>query len=112
MLGLRAGAAVAAAVVVTALGLAGCSGSVSVGGDEPVVDRAEVEEQARTQLGRTVGREPEDVTCPGNLTGELGETMRCSLTDSGTTLGVTITVTGVERTDVQFDIDVDEAPAS
>lgn len=104
----------ALALATAVLALTGCSGSVSVGdgsSDEPpVVSREAVEAQARTELGKSVGREPEEVTCPGDLLGKVGQTMRCMLTDSGTTLGVTIEVTAVQGTDVAFDIDVDELP--
>lgn len=91
------------------LALAGCSGSASVGGGVPSVDRAEVEEQAKTELAKTVGREPEEVSCPGDLPGRVAETMRCTLTDSGTSLGVTVTVTRVDGADVKFDVEVDQS---
>jgi hypothetical protein len=75
----------------------------------PLLARELVEQQVRTQLAEEVGREPEQVTCPGDLAGVVGDQMLCNLTDSGLELGVTLTVTAVEGEDVRFDIVVDPA---
>jgi hypothetical protein len=81
------------------------SGSCSAG-DPPVVDRADVEEQVSTQLGEQAGREPEAVECPEDLEGEVDTTMTCVLRDGGQEYDVTVTVTEVEGTRVDFHIEV------
>ena len=89
------------------LALAGCSGSVSVGGD-PVVEEAELESEISTQLEETVGQAPDRIDCPEDLAGEQGTELRCVLYAGKDELGVTVTVTGVEGEQVDFDIEVDE----
>lgn len=74
------------------------------------VDKDAVAEQIAHQLTQQVGRAPESVTCPADLKGDKGETLRCELTDSGATYGVTVTVTSVDGGDVKFDFKVDDQP--
>lgn len=52
-----------------------------------------------------------EVTCPDDLTAEVGATTRCTLTAGGTELGVDVEVTEVSGGDVSFDIQVDEQPS-
>lgn len=78
------------------------------GRDEPALDRSEVEQEVRTRLGESVGREPEQVSCPDDLRAEVGRTIRCTLTDSGTTVGVTVTVRSFADDVATYDIEVDE----
>lgn len=78
------------------------------GGGAKAVSQAEVEKQVSEQLAAQVGQTPDSVDCPGDLSAEKGTTMRCSLTAGTDTLGVTLTVTAVEGTNVKFDIQVDE----
>lgn len=91
-----------AAVTALALGLGACSGGT------PTVDRAEVEEQVSAELEKEVGVAPDDISCPDDLTGEVGETMRCTLTAGEDELGVSLEVTEVDGEDVRFSIEVDE----
>ena len=51
------------------------------------------------------------MTCPDDLPGEVGGEMRCELTEGSDTLGLTVTVTSVEDTTVNFDIEVDDMPS-
>jgi hypothetical protein len=81
--------------------LTGCSGT-------PTVAQSDVEDQVSTQLAKQVGQTPDGVSCPGDLTGEVGEEMRCELTAGGQTIGLTVTVTKVDGSDVGFDIQVDD----
>ncbi|GAS95590.1 uncharacterized protein RMCC_2556 [Mycolicibacterium canariasense] len=74
------------------------------------VDKNAVAEQISQQLSQQVGRAPESVTCPSDLKGDKGQTLRCQLTDSGETYGVTVTVTSVKGGDVKFDFKVDDQP--
>ncbi|MGK2868748.1 MAG: DUF4333 domain-containing protein [Mycobacterium sp.] len=67
-----------------------------------------VAEQITEQISRQIGRAPESVTCPTDLGGEAGATLRCQLTDAGETYGVTVTT--VNRGTVTFDFTVDEQP--
>lgn len=91
--------------------------SVTVGGAqgdqvdlliEQSIAEATVTRQIIEQVSRQIGRAPEWVSCPGDLSGSDGATLRCRLSDSGTTYGVTVTT--VHRGEVTFDIKVDERP--
>lgn len=74
------------------------------------VDKNVVASQISSQLTQQVGHAPESVTCPDNLKGTVGATLRCQLTDAGTAYGVGVTVTAVAGGDVKFDIQVDDHP--
>ena len=77
----------------------------------PVVPAEAVAQQVSDQLAQRIGVAPETVTCPGPLEGVVGTEMRCALIDSGDTYGVTVTVTKVNGTNVNFDIKVDDEPS-
>ncbi|MEO9322534.1 DUF4333 domain-containing protein [Nocardioides sp. C4-1] len=94
---------VAGPAVVLALALAGCSSGGSV-------DQSDLEDQISTQLEEEVGQAPDDISCPGDLDAEEGETMECTLTAGEDELGVQVEVTSVDGDNVKFDIQVDEAP--
>lgn len=53
---------------------------------------------------------PDSVTCPDNLKGFTGATLRCEIKDEGQTYGVTVTVTDVRGGDVRYNFQVDEQP--
>ncbi|WP_286989765.1 DUF4333 domain-containing protein [Thermomonospora sp. CIF 1] len=74
-------------------------------GGVPLLTRAQVEAEALRQLAPRLDGDPRSVVCPGDLRGEVGATMQCDLhfTD-GTWRAVTITVTSVAGTTVNFDI--------
>ena len=102
-----AGASLGAVAMLLATG---CSFDFSIGG--PItVDSGEVAEQASRELEQQVGRAPDDLTCSEDLPAEIDASIRCELTDSGQTYGVTVTTTSAEGSDVEFDILVDEQPA-
>ncbi len=66
------------------------------------------------KLASTTGRPEPDISCPKDLVGKVGTTMRCKLTASdGSTLGVTITVTSVDgkRINFGFEADAKASPA-
>lgn len=92
------------AAVATAAGCSFSTGGVTVAKDD-------VATEISNQLKQEVGRAPESVSCPSDLKGEVGATLRCELTDSGDTYGVTATVTKVDGTNVKFDIKVDDEPS-
>ncbi|MFW6600171.1 DUF4333 domain-containing protein [Propionibacteriaceae bacterium Y2011] len=91
-----------AVAMVALVSLTGCFGP-------PTVSQADVEEQISTQLEKQVGTKPDQVTCPGDLTGEVGTTMTCTLTHEGQSLDVNVEVTEVEGSTVRFNIKVAEA---
>lgn len=74
------------------------------------VDKNQVASAISTQLYQRVGRKPDAVSCPDNLKGVAGATLRCQLTDGGDKYGVLVTVTGVDAGDVKFHFKVDEHP--
>jgi hypothetical protein len=86
--------------------------ATSVKGDDvefdmvETVDKNLVASKLSEQLTEKVGRKPDSVTCPDNLKGTQGATLRCDLKDGGETYGVTVTVTDVG--DVHFDFKVDD----
>lgn len=67
-----------------------------------------IAQQISRQISRQIGRPPESVTCPADLKGNEGETVRCELTDAGKTYGVTVTT--VSHGDLALDIRVDRQP--
>lgn len=91
----------APALAALALALTGCSQTVTV-------DEADLEAEVSRQLEASVGQAPDEIDCPGDLAGEEGTEMRCTLTAGEDELGLTVTVTGVDGTDVDFDVQVDE----
>jgi len=50
------------------------------------------------------------VTCPEDLEGVVGTQLRCELVAGNDTYGVTVTVTSVKGTTVNFNIAVDDKP--
>ncbi|MBW0015895.1 DUF4333 domain-containing protein [Mycobacterium sp.] len=72
------------------------------------VDKNQVASQISDQLTRQVGKKPDSVTCPDNLKGVEGATLRCQLTDGNEKYGVTVTVTNVDAGNVNFDFKVDD----
>jgi hypothetical protein len=81
------------------------------GGGTKSVSQAEVEKQVSTQLTKQVGQKPDSISCPDDLPAEKGSTMRCTLEAGGTSIGLTVTVTSVEDSNVKFDIQVDDKVA-
>lgn len=84
---------------ILALGLSGCGGVT--------VSQEKVEKTVSDQLEAQVGQKPDKIECPSDLTGKVGETMKCTLTAGADQLGVNVKVTDVDGTDVKFDIQVD-----
>ncbi|MYU48100.1 DUF4333 domain-containing protein, partial [Streptomyces sp. SID7803] len=99
-------AAAASGGALVMLFASGCS--FSFGGDV-VVKKEEVAKQASAGLEKQVGRAPEDVTCEKDLKGgKVGQSVRCTLTDSGKKLGMTATVKSVDGKKVNLDFKVDD----
>ena len=100
----RNSASAAVLTAALALGVAAC-GSDAVSTDD-------LEDEVSTQLEAQVGQAPDSVDCPETLPAEEGAEVRCTLTNGGETIGMTLTVTTVEGKDVGFDIAVDDEPQS
>lgn len=89
--------------------LAGCSASVSVGNSEPKLSADKLATTVSEKLAAAMDRPEPDITCPEDLLGKVGTTTRCTLTaDDGATLGVTVTVSSVDGSHINFDIKVDD----
>ena len=98
---------VSLALAPVVVGLAGCPTAVA----EPVaVDKETVASAVSEQLAATVGHPLDSVTCPEDLEGVVGTELRCELVDDNETYGLTVTVTSVKGTDVNFHIAVDDKP--
>lgn len=78
----------------------------------PTVSSSSLEQQVSSALEQQVGAAPDDVTCPDDLVGTVGETTRCTLTAGADRLGVTVRVTEVEGASVNFDVEVDDTAES
>jgi hypothetical protein len=72
---------------------------LAVGG-APSVSATVVEAQIVTQTGLR----PEQVTCPGDLPAEVGASIVCEASASGSRQGLRVTVTSVQGDQVGFDI--------
>lgn len=96
------------AAPVLALGLAACSSSTSVASTELAT---KVSEQITANNNLTT---PVPVTCSGDLRAEVGATQTCALTDpiNGASRSVTVTVTSVDGSNVNFDIKESASSAS
>lgn len=93
----------------TLLALAGLTIAAAACGDA-TVEKAEVEKQAREGLTKSVGKQAPPATCPGDLDAEVGATARCHMDfPDGKRLGITLKVTSVDGSKVNFDIAADDA---
>jgi hypothetical protein len=72
------------------------------------VDKDQVARIISNKLAQQVGRRPDAVTCPDNLKGVRGATLRCQLVDGSDKYGIAVTVTNVDAGDVKFDFKVDD----
>jgi outer membrane lipoprotein SlyB len=95
--------------LLTALAVSGCTASASV--SRPVyLDRATVEGKTAQMLTTEIGQPPEAITCPTDLRGAVGVTMRCAVTAEGREYGLTLQVTEVQDRQVLFEVTVDDEP--
>lgn len=102
------GVRVVAGCLLAAAVLAGCEGSVSLGGSS--VAKGEVEDQIAAKFGPLFQRvdPPVEVACPESLEAEVGVTMQCALTDpgDGATYPVNVSVDSVNGDDTHFNLDL------
>lgn len=92
-------------LAVTALALSTLAGC---GDSTPTVKQSKVEDTISGKLEEQVGQAPDDVSCPGDLEGKVGTTMRCQLTAGSDELGVSVKVTSVKDSKVNFSFEVDQ----
>jgi hypothetical protein len=74
-----------------------------------VVDGKKVAQSVFDKLTATVGQQPDEVSCP-DLPATVGASVRCRLKTGTDVYGVTVKVSNVDGTDVNFDIQVDQQP--
>lgn len=84
-------------------------GPENEGAPGATVAETDVEQQVSSLLEKQVGQRPDAVECPGDLDRKVGVTMRCTLTAGNDELGLTVTVTEVDGSTVNFDVEVDES---
>ena len=89
------------------VGLAGCPTAVA---QTVTVDKEAVASAVSDQLAKQVGSRPDSVTCPADLEGVVGTELQCELVAGTDTYGVTVTVTSVKGTNVNFHIAVYDQP--
>lgn len=75
------------------------------------VDKNQVAKTISDKLTPQLGSKPDSVTCPDNLKGVEGATLRCQLTTSGKNYGVNVTVTGVDGGTVNYRFEVEDQPS-
>ncbi|WSQ12169.1 DUF4333 domain-containing protein [Streptomyces sp. NBC_01231] len=89
--------------------LVGCSASVNVGTSTPKMSSGKLATALAERLAATTGQPKPDITCPEDLAGKVGTSTRCELTaKDGSTLGVTVKVTSVEGSQINFDYKADD----
>lgn len=76
------------------------------------VDKNQVATAISDNITQQVGTKPESVTCPDNLKGVQGATLRCKLVTNGETYGVNVSVTGVDGGTVDYHFVVDDRPSA
>ncbi len=81
----------------------------SCGREIPVVDKETLQNQIFERLATEWGHNPQKVTCPAGLRGEIDAEQTCVVTNDGVDYHVTATVTGVEGDAVEFKIKTGEA---
>lgn len=93
----------------TALALAACALTVSCSaGSTPTVSESDLEKTVYDRMTDYAGQSPDKVDCPSGLEGVKGKSQRCVLYAGSDRVGVTVTVTSVDGTDVNFDIEADD----
>lgn len=75
----------------------------------PLIGPEYIEQQVSEQLTQQVGQAPDDVSCPDSLDGVEGETTTCVLSAGSDTIDVDVTVSSVDGSDFNLDIQVADA---
>ena len=69
------------------------------------VDANKVEDTIQANLGPQINGQVQEVDCPDDLKGEVGQQMECTMTVDGQPIKVKVTVTSVEGQNVNFDME-------
>jgi len=72
-----------------------------------VIPQATVKDEIAGSLQKSVGQRPDAVECPGDLSAQQGESIRCVLHAGADRLGVTATVTSASIQDGDLDYKLD-----
>lgn len=91
-------AASSGALLVLALGLAGCSSGPSAVGKDDVAG------QVSSKMTDASGNKPDSVTCPEDLKAEVGGQVNCAMKVKGQPFNVNVAVTSVNGDQVKFDM--------
>lgn len=70
----------------------------------PSLTEQQLESEIKSTLQAQASVTADNVDCPGPLKGEVGTSEECSVTASGKTIKVKVTVTSVENRTIKFDI--------
>lgn len=101
----RTARTVAAVVIATGLGLGTAACSVSVA-------KADLETNVATTLAQQIPGLGA-VTCPGDLPGEVGQTITCeTTTPDGQPIGAVVTVTSVDGSTVNYNVSTEARPVA
>lgn len=102
---IAAGAAAVAVAALLGAGLTGCSGSAKVEtSSTPSVSASALEGDLMDMLTKG-GNDPQSVTCPEDLVGEVGKTSQCEVVLSeANTVQAVLTVTKVNDTGLDYDL--------
>ncbi|MGX1915788.1 DUF4333 domain-containing protein [Streptomyces phaeochromogenes] len=73
------------------------------------VHKARVAQTISDKLAADTGKRPDRVTCPEHLPARVGATIRCELTAGSDTLGVIVTATSVNGSQVNYNFKVDDS---
>lgn len=100
-----------AGVACAVVALSGCSASVSTGSD-PTLSKEELEKGISDALEKSVGQRPDSVECPGSVKAKEGESIRCELSAGSVRYGLTATVSSYADGKADYEVKVDNEPAS
>jgi hypothetical protein len=94
------------AVAVACAAVSGCT--INIGSNAPPatakVSKSDLQKDISARVAKA-GRVPESVSCPDDLVGEVGKTMRCAVTMSpNSSFETLVTATSVEGTKVNYDV--------
>lgn len=104
----RLAAPVLCGAALAGLAMTGCSAHVTVGTAQ--LSTSTLNQGVSDALTKQVGHRPDSVNCPQPLDAQAGKSERCTLTASGTTYGLTVTVVSYSNGTAHYDVQVDNTP--
>jgi len=97
--------------VLVCLGLAACSGKVTVT-PEVSIAKETLEQGIADVLQQKVGQRPDSVTCPGPVKAVTGQSIRCELASGTAKYGLTATVNSYQNGKANYSVQVDDKPST